>query len=106
MLYEVITGVLPRATIEITMSNYNAGDLYVSEVVEKGRSEATFAGDPQIVITKYVDKSKIELGEEVTVTVKARNTGNDTANNVLFTDPKQEHVITSYSIHYTKLYDK
>ena len=94
-------GVLPRATIEITMSNYSAGDLYVNEVVEKGRSEATFAGDPKVVITKSIDKSKIELGEVVTVTVKAKNTGNDTANNVSFTDPKQEHFVleeTTYEV--------
>ncbi|AKB31506.1 hypothetical protein MSSIH_0816 [Methanosarcina siciliae HI350] len=94
-------GVLPRATIEILMSNYNAGDLYVSEIVENGRSEATFAGEPEVVITKSIDKSKIELGEDVTITVKAKNTGNDTANNVLFTDPKQEHFVleeTTYEV--------
>ena len=92
-------GVLPRATIEITMSNYSAGDLYVNEIVEKGRSEATFAGDPKVVITKSIDKSKIELGEVVTVTVKAKNTGNDTANNVSFTDPKQEHFVLEETIY-------
>jgi uncharacterized repeat protein (TIGR01451 family) len=89
------------ATVEITMSNYSTGDLYVNKILEKGRSEAVFAGDPEVVITKSIDKSKIELGETVNVTVKAKNTGNDTANNVTFTDPKQEHFVleeTTYEI--------
>lgn len=94
-------GILPRATIAITMSNYNVGDLYVNKILENGRSEAIFAGDPKLEITKSVDKSRIEIGETVTVTVKAKNTGNDTANNVSFTDPKQEHFVleeTAYEI--------
>jgi uncharacterized repeat protein (TIGR01451 family) len=89
------------ATVEISMSNYSTGDLYVNKILEKGRSEAVFAGDPEVVITKSIDKSKIKLGENVTVTVKAKNTGNDTANNVTFTDPKQEHFVleeTTYEI--------
>jgi uncharacterized repeat protein (TIGR01451 family) len=94
-------GVLPRAAIEITMSDYNAGDLYTNKALEKGRSEATFSGDPRVLITKNVDKSKIELGDVITVTVKAKNIGNDAANNVLFTDPKQEHFVleeTTYEV--------
>lgn len=89
------------ATVVITLSNYSPGDLYINELLENGRSEAIFAGDPEVVITKSVDKSKIKLGETVTVTVKAKNTGNDTANNVTFTDPKQEHFVleeTAYEI--------
>ena len=89
------------ATVEITLSNYSTGDLYVNKILEKGRSEAVFAGDPEVVITKSIDKPEIELGENVTVTVKAKNTGNDTANNVTFTDPKQEHFVleeTTYEI--------
>ncbi|HET8686293.1 MAG TPA: BatD family protein, partial [Methanosarcina sp.] len=72
-----------------------------NKILEKGRSEAVFAGDPEVVITKSIDKSEIKLGENVTVTVKAKNTGNDTANNVTFTDPKQEHFVldeTTYEI--------
>lgn len=89
------------ATIEITMSNYSAGDLYINKILENGRSEAIFAGDPQVVITKTIDKQEIELGEVITVTVKAKNTGNDTANNVSFVDPKQEHFVleeTTYEV--------
>nr|WP_304364434.1 BatD family protein [Methanosarcina sp. KYL-1] len=77
------------------------GDLYVNEVVDGGHSEATFAGDPDLEITKDVDKSEVNIGESITVTVKAKNTGNDVARNVLFTDPKQEHFIleeTTYEI--------
>lgn len=81
------------ATVEIMISNYNTGDLYINKILEKGRSEAIFAGDPEVVITKSIDKSEIKLGETVTVTVKAKNIGNDTANSVLFMDPKQEHFI-------------
>lgn len=94
-------GVLPRATVEITMSNYNIGDLYVNEVIEKGRSGASFAGDPKLVVTKSVDKSEIEVGDVITVTVNARTTGNDAAYDVLFTDPKQEHFVlkeTTYEV--------
>lgn len=94
-------GVLPRATIEITMSNYNIGDLYVNEVIESGRSEAAFAGDPKLVITKSIDKSEIEAGDVITVTVNARATGNDAAYDVMFTDPKQEHFVlkeTTYEV--------
>lgn len=89
------------AKVEIMLSNYSIGDLYVNKILEKGRSEAVFAGDPEVVITKSIDKSEIDLGETVTVTVKAKNTGNDTANNVTFTDPKQEHFVleeTTYEI--------
>lgn len=94
-------GVLPRATVEITMSNYNIGDLYVNEIIEKGRSGATFAGDPKLVVTKSIDKSEIEVGDVITVTVNARTTGNDAAYDVLFTDPKQEHFVleeTTYEV--------
>jgi len=94
-------GVLPRATVEITMSNYNIGDLYVNEVIESGRSGAAFAGDPKLVVTKNVDKSEIEVGDIITVTVNARTTGNDAAYDVLFTDPKQEHFVlkeTTYEV--------
>jgi uncharacterized repeat protein (TIGR01451 family) len=89
------------AAVEISLSNYSTGDLYVNKILEKGRSEAVFAGDPEVVITKSIDKSEIKLGENVTVTVKAKNTGNDTAYNVTFTDPKQEHFVleeTTYEI--------
>ncbi|RXA20952.1 DUF11 domain-containing protein [Methanosarcina sp. MSH10X1] len=88
-------------TVEITMSNYSTGDLYTNKLLEKGRSEAVFAGDPEVVITKSTDKSKIKLGESVTVTVKAKNSGNDTAHNVSFADPKQEHFVleeTTYEV--------
>lgn len=94
-------GVLPRATVEITMSNYNIGDLYVNEVIESGSSGAVFAGDPKLVVTKSVDKSEIEVGDVITVTVNARATGNDIAYDVLFTDPKQEHFVlkeTTYEV--------
>jgi len=94
-------GVLPRATVEITMSNYNIGDLYVNEVIESGRSGAAFAGDPKLVVSKNVDKSEIEVGDVITVTVNAKATGNDAAYDVLFTDPKQEHFVlkeTTYEV--------
>lgn len=94
-------GVLPRATVEITMLNYNIGDLYINEVIESGRSKATFAGDPKLVVTKKIDKSEIEVGDIITVTVNAKTTGDDAAYNVLFTDPKQEHFVlkeTTYEV--------
>ncbi|MFY9201206.1 MAG: hypothetical protein WAO81_10095, partial [Methanosarcina flavescens] len=87
------------ATVVIMLSNYNPGDLYINKLLENGRSEAVFAGDPEVVITKSIDKSKIKLGETVTVTVKAKNTGNDTANNVTFMDPKQEHFVLEETVY-------
>ncbi|WP_410508969.1 BatD family protein [Methanosarcina hadiensis] len=94
----VHSGSPPSATIEITMSNYSTEDLFVNKVIEEGRSGATYSGDPDLVITKTVDKSEIKVGENITVTVKARNAGNDTANNVSFTDPKQEHFVLEETI--------
>lgn len=92
------SGGTPSATIEITISNYNTEDLFVNRVIEDGRSDATYAGDPELIITKSVDKSEIEVGETITVTVKAKNTGNDTAHNVTFIDPKQEHFVLEETI--------
>lgn len=92
------SGENPSATIEIKISNYNTEDLFVNKVIEEGRSDATYAGDPELVITKSIDKSEIEVGETITVTVKVKNTGNDTATNVSFTDPKQEHFVLEETI--------
>lgn len=100
-LKSVHAGVVPRATVEITISNYNIGDLYINDLVDGGHSAADFAGDPEIEITKTVDRSEIGIGETITVTVNAKNAGNDAANNVLFTDPKQEHFVlekTTYEV--------
>ncbi len=100
-LKSVHSGVVPRATVEITMSNYNIGDLYINDLVDGGYSSASFAGDPEIEITKKIDKSEIGIGETITVTVNAKNIGDDAANNVLFTDPKQEHFVlekTTYEV--------
>ena len=93
-----ISGGSASATIEITLSNYSEGDLFVNKVLENGRAGAVYAGDPELVITKSVDKSEIKVGDTITVTVKAKNTGNDTANNVTFTDPKQEHFVLEETI--------
>lgn len=92
------SGGTPSATIEITISNYNTDELFVNKVIEEGHVDATYAGDPELEITKSIDKSEIEVGETITVTVKAKNTGNDTATNVTFTDPKQEHFVLEETI--------
>lgn len=92
------SGGSPSATIEITISNYNTDELFVNKVIEEGHVDATYAGDPELEITKSIDKSEIEVGETITVTVKAKNTGNDTATNVTFTDPKQEHFVLEETI--------
>ena len=93
-----VSGGSAKATIEITLSNYSEEDLFVNKVLENGRAGAVYAGDPELVITKSVDKSEIKVGNTITVTVKAKNTGNDTAKNVTFTDPKQEHFVLEETI--------
>ncbi|NOR47205.1 MAG: DUF11 domain-containing protein, partial [Methanosarcinaceae archaeon] len=48
--------------------------------------------------TKTVDENSIMVDDIITVTVTAKNTGDDKATNVIFSDPKQEHFILDKSI--------
>ena len=97
-LMSVIGATLPRARVFITVSNYNIADLHANEIINGGHEYATYSGTPVIEIVKTVDKDDITVGDIVTVTVTAKNTGDDKATNVIFSDPKQEHFILDTSI--------
>lgn len=91
-LKSVHGGIIPRATVEITVSNYDKSEIYSNELIDGGHSEASY-GIPDLKITKEIDRDTVNVGESVTVTVKAINTGSDIAKDVMFIDPKQEHFI-------------
>ena len=97
-LISVTSGTLPLAKVLITMSNYNIADLYTNEVITGGHEFVTYSGTPVIELTKTVDEDNIMVDDVITVTVTAKNTGDDKATNVIFSDPKQEHFILGKSI--------
>lgn len=92
-LLSVSSGVLPVARILITVSDYNIGNIYNSDVINGGHEYATYSGTPLLEITKTVDKNSILVGDSVKVTITAVNTGNDDATDVIFTNPMQESFI-------------
>ncbi|MDD4496618.1 MAG: BatD family protein [Methanosarcinaceae archaeon] len=91
-LKSVHGGILPRATVDITLSNFDKSDVYSNKIVDGGHSKASY-GIPDLKITKEIDRNTLNVGESVTVTVKATNVGNDVAKDVIFIDPKQEHFV-------------
>ena len=97
-LLSVSSGTLPLAKVFITVSNYNIADLYANDVITGGHEYATYSGIPVIELPKTVDVDNIMVDDIITVTVTAKNTGDDKATNVIFSDPKQEHFILDKSI--------
>ncbi len=97
-LLSVTSGTLPLAKVFITVSNYNIADLYANDVITGGHAYATYSGTPVIELTKTVDDDEIMVDDIITVTVTAKNTGDDKGTNVIFSDPKQEHFILDKSI--------
>ncbi|MBW6471296.1 MAG: DUF11 domain-containing protein, partial [Methanosarcinaceae archaeon] len=91
----VRSDVLNRANVLITVKNV---DIYVTEIVNGGHKYATYSGTPVIELKKTVDESNIMVDDIIMVTVTAKNTGDDKATNVIFSDPKQEHFILDKSI--------
>jgi len=56
-----------------------------SYITERGKAPKNY---PQLEVVKSVDRSDISVGDEVTVTIKVENTGNDTASDVaIFESP-------------------
>ncbi|MDO9518329.1 MAG: hypothetical protein Q7J10_09835 [Methanosarcinaceae archaeon] len=94
-LLSVSSGVINRANVLITVKNV---DVYSTGIVNGGHEYATYSGTPVIELTKTVDESNIMIGDIITVTVTAKNTGDDKATNVIFSDPKQEHFILDKNI--------
>lgn len=84
---------LPRAQLSIVLSDYSLQDLHTNKVINGGHDEATFAGTPVLDINKNLDSDTIKVGETVKVTVKAQNTGDDKATDVIFSDPMQENFV-------------
>ena len=97
-LISVTSGTLPLAKVLITVSNYNIADLYANDVVTGGHEYAIYSGTPVMELTKTIDENNIMVDDIITVTVTAKNTGDDKATNVIFSDPKQEHFILDKSI--------
>lgn len=92
-LNSVSSGTLPVAKISIVLSDYNIKDLHTNQIIDGGHDEASFAGTPELDITKGVNSNTIKVDKTVKITVKAQNTGDDKATDVIFSDPMQEHFV-------------
>jgi len=79
-------GVLPNAKLAITVTDDDFINSKTLGVVEGGHSEAEFSGTPVIEITKTVEPTTVDVGDTVTVKISAKNTGDDRATKVVFTD--------------------
>lgn len=53
------------------------------EPVDGGVSHAKFTGEPNIVLTKEVDKTSVEIGDTIRVTIKAKNIGDGIAKQII-----------------------
>ena len=51
-------------------------------VVDGGVSNANYIGKPSLTLTKEVDKSNVEMGDIIRVTIKAKNNGNGIAKRI------------------------
>jgi uncharacterized repeat protein (TIGR01451 family) len=50
--------------------------------VDGGVSRANYIGEPSLILTKEVDKSNVEIGDIIRVTIKAKNNGNGIAKRI------------------------
>jgi len=50
--------------------------------VDGGVSNAKYIGEPSLILTKKVDKTNVEKGDIIRVTIKAKNTGNGIAKRI------------------------
>ncbi|KGK98450.1 hypothetical protein LI82_12185 [Methanococcoides methylutens] len=82
----VIGGMVPRATMSITIDDDDA--VYLDKIVDGGQDKAEFSGTPELKITKEVSSYSVEQGDVVTIKVVVRNDGDGRATEVRFTDPK------------------
>ncbi|MDI3486390.1 MAG: hypothetical protein PWQ50_1610 [Methanolobus sp.] len=92
-LVSVSSGTLPVVRVSIAVTNYRVSDLFESDVIDGGHEYAVYSGTPELEIIKSVDKSEIDVGEVVRVTVTVENTGDDDAVDVVFSDPQQAKFI-------------
>lgn len=50
--------------------------------VDGGISNAKYIGEPNLILTKSVDKTSVDVGEVIRVTIRAKNTGNGAAKRI------------------------
>ncbi|TQD25036.1 BatD family protein [Methanolobus vulcani] len=92
-LVSVSSGTLPVVRVSISITNYRVSDLFESDVIDGGSEYAVYSGTPELEIVKSIDKSEIDVGDVVRVTVTVENTGDDDAVDVVFSDPQQAKFI-------------
>ncbi|WP_292461831.1 BatD family protein [Methanolobus sp.] len=83
----VHSGIVPRTKLLITVTDGSFINSKTLGVVSGGHTEAEFSGTPVLEITKTVDMDRIGAGDVVTVQVSVKNTGDDEATKVIFSDP-------------------
>jgi len=82
-------------SVEITVNEKNLTSQYTiidittagivieyETAVDGGVSNANYIGKPSLILTKEVDKSNVEIGDIIRVTIKAKNTGNGMAKRI------------------------
>ncbi|MBN2110050.1 MAG: DUF11 domain-containing protein [Methanosarcinaceae archaeon] len=89
----VYSSEIPRAKLAITITDDDIINSRTLGVVEGGHSEAELSTTPVLAINKVVDKSNMNVGDVVRVTVTVENTGDGDAFDVIFSDPPQEKFI-------------
>lgn len=97
-LISVYSGTLPVTKVSIIVNNYRVSDLFESSVIDGGHEYATYSGTPELKIVKSVDKSEVNVGDVVRVTVTVENTGDDAAVDVVFSDPQQAKFVLTDNI--------
>ena len=82
-------------SVEITVNEKNLTSQYTivdittagivieyKTAVDGGVSNANYIGKPSLILTKEVDKSNVEIGDIIRVTIKAKNNGNGIAKRI------------------------
>ena len=82
-------------SVEITINEKNLTSQYAivdittagivieyETAVDGGVSNAKYIGEPSLILTKEVDKTNVEKGDIIRVTIKAKNTGNGIAKRI------------------------
>ncbi len=94
----VHTGIVPRASLLITISDGKFINSKTTGVVKGGHKEAVFAGTPVLEIIKTAEPENVNVGDMVTVKVTVRNTGDDKATKVIFSDPTPARFILQQTL--------
>ena len=67
------------ATVDITTTGIK---VEYNHPVKGGLSSAKFIGEPSLLLTKEVDKTNVEIGDTIRVTIKAKNVGSGPAKRI------------------------